>query len=357
MKMFFIPFFGAAVTGKPTASGAARAVMILLGPVPGIVLGTVAAVFAVSGRNPLLLRYAMVSIGLNLFNLIPVPPLDGGRFFEAVLFSRSILLELCFRLFAVVALALLAWRLSSLLFGALALFSILACREMYMVGKIARRYRKAFPGEPAPSGQQIPHETLERLLPDLDMGLPGGASLKPRSLAFRARNAWDRLTLKPPGIVFSIAMLACYAAAIIVALVGSVYCVLPYYKFTVVDRTGADGRPVRVQETYFGKYKLQEAQLAANGLFDGPSISWDTSGRKTVEGDYKQGFRDGQWTFYDAHGGTKAIAQYESQKLVSYQEYRDIGVVDVPPDQWPADVVRAGTVWHYSQVGEQHDFK
>jgi Zn-dependent protease len=89
MKMFFIPFFGAFVSGKSNhVSPPQRAIMILSGPLPGILIGL--SLFALSyfldAKN--LLQPALLFMVLNGINLLPVSPLDGGQFLQ-VLFPAS----------------------------------------------------------------------------------------------------------------------------------------------------------------------------------------------------------------------------------------------------------------------------
>ena len=76
----FVPFMGAFVTAKsPQKSVAHGAASALAGPALGT-LGALAA-FELSHvfNSPLLRALAYTGFFLNLFNLVPVPPLDGGR--------------------------------------------------------------------------------------------------------------------------------------------------------------------------------------------------------------------------------------------------------------------------------------
>ena len=76
----FIPFLGALITAKSLGEDAlAEARVGLAGPI----LGTVGAaaclpIYALTGQ-PVFLGLAYIGFFLNLFNLIPVLPLDGGR--------------------------------------------------------------------------------------------------------------------------------------------------------------------------------------------------------------------------------------------------------------------------------------
>jgi Zn-dependent protease len=83
----FIPFFGAmiALKGRP-ASRAAEARIAYAGPVAGTAASLVTAgIFLLTGSR-VWLGLAYTGFFLNLFNLVPISPLDGGRVAQA--FSR-----------------------------------------------------------------------------------------------------------------------------------------------------------------------------------------------------------------------------------------------------------------------------
>jgi Zn-dependent protease len=89
MKMFFIPFFGAFVSGKSNeASPLQRAIMILSGPLPGILIGSILFTLSIFSDSKTLLQPALLFMVLNAINLLPVSPLDGGQFLK-VLFPAS----------------------------------------------------------------------------------------------------------------------------------------------------------------------------------------------------------------------------------------------------------------------------
>ncbi len=89
VRMFFIPLFGAAVSGtRGRGSQTREAIVLLLGPVPGIVFGASFAVAAALFHSTTLKTIAEYLLGINLLNLLPVVPLDGGRLASVILFSR-----------------------------------------------------------------------------------------------------------------------------------------------------------------------------------------------------------------------------------------------------------------------------
>jgi Zn-dependent protease len=83
--MVFVPFFGAAVWAKSLGGNAlAEARVGLAGPVLGT-LGSAAMIpLAHATGNELFNALAFVGFFLNLFNLAPVLPLDGGRAMAAM---------------------------------------------------------------------------------------------------------------------------------------------------------------------------------------------------------------------------------------------------------------------------------
>jgi Zn-dependent protease len=88
VKMFFVPLFGAYVTGiKREISQRQRAIIILAGPVPGIVIGAICYLFGMDQENNLLLKTGSSFLLLNVFNLLPVTPLDGGNLISILLVS------------------------------------------------------------------------------------------------------------------------------------------------------------------------------------------------------------------------------------------------------------------------------
>ncbi|UCG34502.1 MAG: hypothetical protein JSU68_07635, partial [Phycisphaerales bacterium] len=73
VQMFFIPFFGAAVSGKnPPASGWRRTIVALMGPAPGLVVGCILGVMYLRTHQPLLSQAALLFLALNAINLLPI---------------------------------------------------------------------------------------------------------------------------------------------------------------------------------------------------------------------------------------------------------------------------------------------
>lgn len=81
----FIPFLGAAIVMKQNPRDAwTEALMAYGGPLAGCIGSWICWFIALQFGERWLMAVASVSFVLNLFNMIPVPPLDGGRICAAV---------------------------------------------------------------------------------------------------------------------------------------------------------------------------------------------------------------------------------------------------------------------------------
>ena len=89
MSMFFIPFVAGAVMGqKADETVSDRLIMLLCGPAPGLLLGCL--IYWLQAWQPMAAfrSVAIWLVAINLLNLLPVWPLDGGRICW-ILFARS----------------------------------------------------------------------------------------------------------------------------------------------------------------------------------------------------------------------------------------------------------------------------
>lgn len=89
LNIFFIPLLGAATTGtKEQTSQLQKIIILFAGPIPGIIIGILFLIYA-----PWYKDIAIVFIGINLFNLFPILPLDGGRIMETLFTSKSTIIN------------------------------------------------------------------------------------------------------------------------------------------------------------------------------------------------------------------------------------------------------------------------
>lgn len=129
VNMMFIPFIGAMVSGKATKISQKQRINIaLLGPLPGILVGIVMLLMFVNGfQNEILLEISLLLLVINVLNLSPLDPLDGGRIVEAIFFPRNEDYKMYFTLFSSLAVICAGWYLDFLilmLFGFFMAFKV-----------------------------------------------------------------------------------------------------------------------------------------------------------------------------------------------------------------------------------------
>ncbi len=111
--IFFLPFFGAAATGhKDKASLFEKVCVLLAGPIPGILLGSILlycnTAFPQLSGSDWLHEASIILLGLNFFNLLPIYPLDGGKVVHLLFFSRLPYWDILFKIIAVCCLLFLS---------------------------------------------------------------------------------------------------------------------------------------------------------------------------------------------------------------------------------------------------------
>lgn len=117
LGIFFIPLLGAYVSGtKREVSQQQSAIILLAGPLPGIILGI--GLYLLNRQQggiyvwdiPLSQISSLLMI-LNLLNLLPVYPLDGGQLLNRVFLDEESLVSKIFIIISALAMAWFAWSL------------------------------------------------------------------------------------------------------------------------------------------------------------------------------------------------------------------------------------------------------
>lgn len=220
-SIFFIPFFGAAASGRSVDGAAWKEGLVLLaGPLPGLLLGIPVLAGGVLLHEETTKRAGYALLGVNAFNLLPLVPLDGGRLFELVLFRRHPLLEDGFRTCAAASLAVMAIGLHQWILGGLGLallVSVPAGRRMRRAvdalrGRVDAR---AAPATLAPDEVDALYGAAREVYPSPD--------LKPAQRARTMLQIQDALRMRAPGWGVSLALLGGWLlGAVVVAVVGAV---------------------------------------------------------------------------------------------------------------------------------------
>jgi Zn-dependent protease len=117
LGIFFIPLLGAYVSGtKREVSQKQSAVILLAGPLPGIVLGIVFFLIDNEGSGYYPFNVSLSTIGslfvvLNLINLLPIYPLDGGQLLNRIFLDEDGIMSKIFVFVSAALMCLLAWKL------------------------------------------------------------------------------------------------------------------------------------------------------------------------------------------------------------------------------------------------------
>ena len=107
LAIFFIPLVGAFASGsKDNISQKQQVIVFLSGPLPGVLIGILLYYVALQNQNEFLLSTSYIFIVLNLFNLLPIMPLDGGRMLKSMFFENN---ESIGKVFISISIALLTY--------------------------------------------------------------------------------------------------------------------------------------------------------------------------------------------------------------------------------------------------------
>ncbi|MES2761396.1 MAG: site-2 protease family protein [Bacteroidota bacterium] len=109
VKLFIIPLLSAYVSGKKsTISQRQRIIIILAGPVPGIIIGSCLLISTVYYPSERIEMLGNIFFFLNWFNLLPIIPLDGGRLLETLFIHQNHVIRLVFTIISIICLSVLA---------------------------------------------------------------------------------------------------------------------------------------------------------------------------------------------------------------------------------------------------------
>lgn len=139
VRMLFVPLMGAFVQGaKKVYSQKESFLVVMGGPLPGILFGVVGAVFAFHFEIDWLLELSAIFILLNMINLLPLDPLDGGQLFRLLVKYDHDLFLMVFSLISSLVLISVGFYIDSwplMLFGFLMSFRVRSIQKRYTVRK------------------------------------------------------------------------------------------------------------------------------------------------------------------------------------------------------------------------------
>ncbi len=249
LKMFFIPFFGAAVSGRHyNVPGWKKAVVSLMGPLPGIVLGAVLGTLGLLLAKPLLVQIALVALILNAINLLPILPLDGGWVVQAILASRSILFEVVFRGLAVAALLAAGFLANDVALKVLGFVMLVSLPMSVKVARIAGELRRAELPPASPVDDSIPPATSAAIADRVAAAFTQRVNTP--QLAQLSLTVFEALNARPPRLLASLSL----AAVQLFGLLGAAV-------FTIAMAVGQGGMGLAVFNGLTGAGALPQTEL------------------------------------------------------------------------------------------------
>ncbi|MBX9785052.1 MAG: hypothetical protein K2X48_17325 [Chitinophagaceae bacterium] len=140
LNIFFIPFFGGAATGfKNNTSQKQEIIILVSGPLPGIIIGTALLLLKDSLMfHPWLGSLARAFLFINLLNLLPIYPLDGGRMLKTMCLNRSYALSVVFSVLSLLVIVYYSIRVKDYIFLVVALLIFSSLASLFSRQKIKR---------------------------------------------------------------------------------------------------------------------------------------------------------------------------------------------------------------------------
>jgi len=140
VRMLFIPLMGAFVQGsKEKYSQTQSFIVVAAGPFPGICIGIITLFLSSFYQLNWLLELSFLFLFLNIINLIPIDPLDGGQLFKLLVRKKRDLFLIIFAFISSLILILvgfLIWSWVTMIFGFFMGIRVRGMQRNYQIRKL-----------------------------------------------------------------------------------------------------------------------------------------------------------------------------------------------------------------------------
>lgn len=137
LSIFFVPLVGAFASGsKDSISQKQNIIILLAGPIPGVIIGMVLYFMGLQNESQFLIRVSNIFIFLNLFNLLPIMPLDGGKVIKTMFFDSNEIINTVFIVLSIVGMAFISFALESYFLLIVPFFLIMQLSNQSQVKKV-----------------------------------------------------------------------------------------------------------------------------------------------------------------------------------------------------------------------------
>lgn len=140
VRMLFIPLMGAFVQGsKEKYSQIQSFIVVAAGPFPGICIGIITLFLSSFYQSNWLLELSFLFLFLNIINLIPIDPLDGGQLFKLLVHKKRDIFLIIFAFISSLILILvgfLIWSWVTMIFGFFMGIRVRGMQRNYQIRKL-----------------------------------------------------------------------------------------------------------------------------------------------------------------------------------------------------------------------------
>jgi len=188
---------------------------------------------------------------------------------------------------------------------------------------------------------QIPSEILDKIVNFLNAKIPEKQKRIPLFITY-TKDIWRRIHNTAPGIASTIGLFLLYSFVMISSL-SAIFLFETSLLFDkprteLIRQLSDDNKPVWVENQYVFDAKYSTVPLNSQGAYHGTQIFWDTlsdTGTKIKEGEWNNGYKHGEWKFWDKNNRLSEIIYYDMGKPVRYARITDGIKQDIPPSKWP----------------------
>lgn len=219
LEVLFIPGLGAAAMGRKAHTTAAeRAMVSLMGPLPGLLFAFVATFF-IPFESEFFANIVVFALFINGFNLLPLMPLDGGRYLDESLFARWPILRQVVGHLSGLALVLIGWKIDAwilMIFGGFVFFTAANSRVASAGAAQLRAALAAGGTAPDPVPEHIPDTLVRDAIHIANSQVFASVNSKPTAAAYAnvITLMWSRVGKVPPSALVTTWLLLAYLASV-----------------------------------------------------------------------------------------------------------------------------------------------
>ena len=143
VRMMFIPLMGAFVQGRKDHYSQKQGFFVIgAGPFPGIIIGSILIILALSTKSVWMVNLGLLFLFLNVLNLVPLDPLDGGQLFKLLIRKKQDLFLLVFSLISSLILIAVGWIIQNWLLIAFGFFMGIRVRSFQRQYELRKLFRE-----------------------------------------------------------------------------------------------------------------------------------------------------------------------------------------------------------------------